>query len=170
MYTADDYERLCVLTKDIAVEQHKLTQRAAEVYIRIFNEYIAPNDPHNSMWYDSWLYDACRQELGLYKDSRVADVEATLDSDGDVEIRSSVTTQGETDSLYCHFSGRFLFDEEALTKWIEKSNVEYAERKKKEADDEAAAEKAKDEAEFERLAKKLGKKIDKENENGQDIH
>lgn len=170
MYTAEDYERLCVLTKDLSVEQHKLTQRAAEVYIRIFEEYLSPNDPNGSLWYDGWLYDACRQELGLCKESRVDDVEATLDSDGDVEIRSSVTTQGETDRLYCHFSGRFLFDEDALTKWIEQSKVEYAERKKKEADDEAAAEKAKDEAEFERLAKKLGKKIDKENDNGQDIH
>lgn len=162
MYTVEDYEKYRALTKQLAAEQGKIKQRACEVFIRIYAEYLrsCPEDALNDgcmSWYDGCLSDACKQAIGLTaKDSRLGEVDVSLGEDGNVYLRSTFTSQGETDYMYGDFDSKFLWDEDALTEWIQQANAEYAERLEQKKALEDAEVEARERAEFERLKAKFG--------------
>ena len=154
MYTMDDFDRYSALEAKMRSEQHKLQMRACEVFLRIYTEYLKKDDPYEHGWYDGWLADACRQQLGLVsKDSRLTEVDVSIE-DGTVYLRSSVTAQGATDDLYGNFNAKFLWDEEALTKWIADSRKSYLDAIRRKEEKKAAEVEAKERAELERLKAK----------------
>lgn len=135
-------------------ERYKLQMRACEVYIRIYAEYLKKDDPYENGWNTGWLADACRQQLGLAsKDSRLTEVDVSIE-DGTVYLRAAVTAQGETDDLYGNFEAKFLWDEDALAKWITDSRKSYQDAIKRKQENQAAEEEAKERAELERLKAK----------------
>lgn len=154
MYTMDDFDRYSALEAKMRSEQHKLHMRACEVFLRIYAEYLEKDDPYENGWYDGWLADACRQQLGLAsKDSRLTEVDVSIE-DGTVYLKASVTTHGETDDLYGDFNAKFLWDEDALTKWIADSRKSYQDAIKRKQEKRAAEVEAKERAELERLKAK----------------
>lgn len=154
MYTMDDFDRYSALASKMRSEQHKLQMRACEVFLRIYTEYLAKDNPYDNGWYDGWLADACRQQLGLAsKDSRLTEVDVSIE-DGTVYLKAAVTTQGETDDLYGNFNAKFLWDEDALTKWITDSRKSYQDAIKRKEEKKAAEEEAKERAELARLKAK----------------
>jgi hypothetical protein len=150
----DDFDRYSTLAAKMRSEQYKLQLRACEVFLRIYTEYLKKDDPYENGWYDGWLADACRQQLGLTsKDSRLTDVDVSIE-DGTVYLHSTVCTQGETDDLYHSFDAKFLWDEDALTKWITGCRQSYQDAIKRKQEQKAAEVEAKERAELERLKAK----------------
>ena len=156
MYTMDDFDSYSILAAKMRTAQYKLQMRACEVYIRIYTEYLAKDDPYDNGWKTGWLADACRQQLGIApKDSRLTEVDVSIE-ECTVYLRAVVTAQGETDVLYGNFDVKFLWDEDALAKWIADSRKSYQDAIKRKEEKQAAEVEAKERAELERLKAKYG--------------
>ena len=157
MYTIDDYDAYCQIAHKMKAHQTRLVQRACEVYFRIFNEYLNDCALGNERWYNARLYEACRERAGIsQKCGRFTELAVSIDANGRVYMESTFSSPGDVDNLVYDFDAMFLWDEAALSGWIERSKRDYNDFVAKRDKDEAAAEEARERADYERLKAKYG--------------
>lgn len=154
-YTKENLDNYKKLNAELCLEQETFTNRACEVFHRIFTEYLSKYEIASSD--EETIEAACLDRLGIAKQQYHDHVEAELDGKGiSIKVTGWYGDHDETSYYYIE-DAEFLYDDEKLTHWIGyMSNIAEAQLKiKKDREREQQEEiERKERAELERLKAK----------------
>ena len=154
-YTKENLDNYKKLNDELCIEQTAFTNRACEVFHRIFTEYLSKYEIAGSD--EKAIENACLDRLGIAKQQYHDRVEAELDGKGiSIKVTGWYGDHDETSYYYIE-DAEFLYDDEKLTHWIcYMSNLTEAQLKiKKDREKEQQEEiERKERAEYERLKAK----------------
>lgn len=157
VYTKENLDNYKKLNDELCLEQEAFTNRASEVFHRIFTEYLSKYEIASDD--EKTIECACLDRLGIAKQQYHDRVEAELDGKGvSIKVTGWYGDHDETSYYYIE-DAEFLYDDEKLTHWIGyMSNLAEAQFKiKKDREKEEQEEiERKERAEYERLKAKYG--------------